>query len=145
MYCVIRQHGASWKQIQCKEKPEDRFSAQEIFDKKLSISTNILWILLANIFEIILNILEAITLSKQAREKNAHLTCGVGRWLIRRVKAEGFYKLLTWTRLENNLWCQYQKNAYGSFRYFSMLYDEVILAPSSQLGRHTHAHIQKRS
>ena len=52
-------------------------------------------------------------------KKNAHLACGEGRWLARSIRTEAFYKLLTWTRLENNLQCQFQKNSFGSFWYFS--------------------------
>ena len=79
----------------------------------------------ANIFRIILNILDAIPeiysgddeeQSKQAIEKNATLTCDEGRWLTRTIRTEA-YKLLTWAKLENNL---------RYFSYFFMLYDGVF-------------------
>ena len=33
--------------------------------------------------------------SKQAKEKNEHLTSGEGRWLTRAIRTEAFYNLLT--------------------------------------------------
>ena len=78
--------------------------------------------------------------SHQAREKNW--------WLTRIIRTEAFYKLLTLTRLENNFQCQYWKNPYGSFWYFSMLYDEVFmlfLLPALSYTTHTHAHGKEAS
>ena len=149
---VIKQQGALWRQIQCKEKREDRLSAKENFDKKLWISTNYLQIFsgLSRKFYrqyLKFHLVVDEEQSKQAREKNAHLTSGEGRWLTRTIKTKAFYKLLTWTRLENNLRCQHQKNPYGSFWYFSILCDEIFMLflPPALSWVHTHTHTQQRS